>query len=354
MLYEILKESWNILLVSAPYILFGLVSASILKFLIPDSLIKKHMGTGKKAVIKAAIIGIPLPICSCGVLPTAEGLKKQGAGKGAVTSFLISTPETGVDSIAVSYSLLGGFITVVRVVAAFITAAVAGLLVGAYSESKQEKLIEMDAAEGCSSGCCSSSEKTHNHHHGKSSMFDSIKHAFVDIVGDIGVWFIIGVFIGGIITAVIPDSFFNNNFGQGIGGILLMLLLSVPLYVCATSSTPIAAALILKGVSPGAAIVLLLAGPATNAAGLAVVSKILGKKETLIYLFSIITVTVIIGLGVDYFYAGGKGFNPLEIITAEEHTGIFSMLSAMFLLAVIAYNYLIKKLNSKGGTCSCG
>jgi len=322
MFINIFTESWKLLLLSAPYIMIGLVAATIIKMYVPDSLIYKHLGgKGFKSVIKAAVFGIPLPICSCGVIPTAEGLRSQGAGKGATTSFLISTPETGVDSIAVTYSLLGPVMAVVRVIASFITAVIAGTLVSYVQDNT--KFTPPDS--------CSCSGNTNK------GLTAKIYDNFMDVFKPIANWMTAGILIGGIISAVIPADFFNNYLGSGLSGMLIMLLVSVPIYVCASGSTPIAAALILKGISPGTALVFLLAGPATNAATLTVLLKILGKKETFVYLISLVIVSLCLGLIVDSIDISGYINKILDNGLADSKIGIISYTTGIILIILALF-----------------
>jgi uncharacterized membrane protein YraQ (UPF0718 family) len=240
-------------------------------------------------------------------LPAAVSLRKQGANNGATTAFLISTPESGVDSISISYALLDPIMTVARPLVAFVTAAFAGLAENSFGNSSHNQKIIPDLS--CPvDNCCDGQNcdpKTHRRHH---TFFEKIKagvrYAFGDLWGDIAKWFLFGVLLAGFITVLIPDDVFSKYLGSGLSAMLLMLAVGIPLYICATASTPIAAALILKGVSPGAALVFLLVGPATNVASLTVVTGILGKRATAIYLSTIAVSAVIFGLAVDQVYAG--------------------------------------------------
>ena len=391
-----LHEIWDILLEAAPYVLFGFFVAGMLKAFMPKDFVSRHLGRGNNKhsaapVFKAAFFGIPLPLCSCGVIPAAAGLRKQGASKGAATSFLISTPETGVDSIAITYALLDPLMTVMRPFAAFLSAITAGLLVdnipGVSEEKKpalspgsstgsglqdpMEPLVigkPLTATAGspdnlenaqCSSGCCSggapaapapravSSCCSDAHAAGNLSRMDvkeKFKHgmhfAFGELVADIGKWLMLGIMLAAIITLFMPVDFIENYVGNGLFGMAMMVIVGIPMYVCATASTPIAAALALKGLSPGAALVFLLAGPATNVATITVVAQTLGKKVAVVYVSSIAVVAMILGLVVNSVYSQ-LGLSISEwISTSEVHThGPVAYVSAIVLLGLVTYHY---------------
>jgi uncharacterized membrane protein YraQ (UPF0718 family) len=240
------------------------------------------------------------------VLPAAVSLRKQGATSGATTAFLISTPESGVDSIFITYALLDPIMTIARPVVAFITAAVAGITENFFGSGNQKTKIVPDLScpvDGCCDGQNCSPEEHRNHHTMREKLSASMRFAVVDLWGDLAGWFLVGIILAGLITVIIPADIFGNYLGGGVPAMLLMLAIGIPLYICATASTPIAAALILKGVSPGAALVFLLAGPATNMASLTVLTGILGKRATAIYLAAIAVCAVLFGLVVDQIYA---------------------------------------------------
>jgi len=290
----ILKSSFDLLKEMAPYLLFGFLSAGILREFISAEKIAKHLGKSSLgSVVKAALFGIPLPLCSCGVIPPTMALRNAGASRGSVLSFLIATPTTGVDSIFATYSLLGPVFAVYRVIASFLAGIFSGFSANlldtkASLPPKQEKQITQ-ANVKIKLGFVNRIKK----------IFD---YAFVELMNDIGKWLIIGILIGGIITYLIPPDFFQTSFTSKWQAILLILIVSVPLYVCATGTIPIAAALMLKGLNPGAAFVLLLAGPATNAVTITVISKYLGKKTTVIYLVTLILSSLGLGLLLDYIW----------------------------------------------------
>jgi len=306
-LLEIFSESWELLRESSLYVLFGIFVAGLMRVFVSPEAVSRHLGKGKvRSVLKAAAIGVPIPLCSCGVLPAAVSLKRQGANNGATTAFLISTPESGVDSIALTYALLDPVMTVARPVAAFTTAAVAGVAENMLSPEQEEKKVPPDlrcTVDNCCDGvdCLPETHKTHH------TFFEKIRaglsYALFELWGDIAPWYLLGLVLAGVITVLIPTELMSRYLGGGLPAMLIMLAVGIPLYICATASTPIAAALILKGVSPGAALVFLLAGPATNVTSLTVLFGLLGKRATAIYLASIAVVSVAFGLALDQVYA---------------------------------------------------
>ena len=304
---NILIEAWRLLFESSPYIIFGLLISGILRVFITPEGVARHLGEGRFiSVFKAALFGIPIPLCSCGVLPAAVSLKKQGANNGATTAFLISTPESGVDSIAITYALLDPLMTVARPVAAFITAAVAGISENLFSSSKkEEKKKDHDLScpvDACCDGTSCNPEEHKTHHSFFQKITAGLRYAVTEVWNDIAGWFFTGLLLAGIIMTFIPEEIFTRYLGGGLPSMLLMLAVGIPLYICATASTPVAAALILKGVSPGAALVFLIAGPATNITSLTVLFGVLGKRATAIYLASIALFSVLSGLLLDSIY----------------------------------------------------
>jgi hypothetical protein len=294
----LIKEIWHTFSTAAPYILFGTFMAGFIHIFFDREKVVKHLGKpGFKSVFLAALFGIPLPLCSCGVLPTAMSLRKNGASKGATLSFLISTPETGVDSIFLSYALLDPLMTIFRPFAALITAIAAGVSENLFG--KKDKPAPAPKEEKC----VFCEKEGHEHDHTFLSKFiHSMEYAFVDLLGDIALWLVIGISIGGVITYFAPASLIENYLGYGWPAMLLMLLIGIPLYICASASTPIAAALIAKGMSPGVALVFLLAGPATNTAGIITIAKFMGKRSVFIYLAAISACSIGLGFLLNYIY----------------------------------------------------
>lgn len=287
---EFIYSLINMLAEMAPYLLFGFLVAGVLYAFVPQSFYRNHLSKPNlMSVIKAAIIGVPLPLCSCGVLPTAVSLRKSGASCGATTSFLIATPQTGVDSIAATYSLLTPAFAVLRPVAALVSAAIGGCLVNREDkEAKEENSKEVDtidAPEAKSFG-------------GKVSA--ALRYGYVEMIQNIGKWLLIGLLIAAAITVFVPDGFFTIFSQYPLLSMIAVVIVAIPMYVCSTGSIPIALSLMLKGLSPGAAFVLLMAGPAANFASIVIVGKALGKKAASIYLGTIILSAIAFGLLIDY------------------------------------------------------
>jgi len=274
----------------APYLLFGFFVAGILSVLIPPEVVERHLGgRGLLPILKASLFGVPLPLCSCGVIPVAASLRQHGASKGATVSFLLSTPETGIDSIFVTWSLLGPIVGIYRPIIAFITGLIGGSAVdmfhgdGAKSDFKRE---------ACVKPCCMAQSR-------KKRAITALTYGFVSLPRDIGGAMIVGLLIAAGIAAFVPKDFFGPVLGGGIVAMLIMMAVGIPVYVCASASVPIAAALIAKGVSPGAAWVFLMTGPATNAATIAMVWNVLGKRTAVIYLLTIAVCAIASGLLLD-------------------------------------------------------
>jgi uncharacterized protein len=358
-LYEIMVAAWSLLEQSSLYILLGLAIGGLLKMFLSANFVAAHLGKGKiKSVFKAALLGVPIPLCSCGVLPAAAQLKKQGANNGATTAFLISTPESGIDSIAVSWALLDPLMTVARPVAAFLSAFVAGVLENMlfWREGKTQLLRALPMALTSAASCRDSDCRCAHDEHQRTGLWNKLKqglrYALTDIWGDLAGWFFVGIAIAACITVFIPDDLVTRYLGGGIGSMLLMLAAGIPMYICATASTPIAAALILKGVSPGTALVFLLAGPATNITALAVLVRILGKKGVVVYLVSISVVSVLCGLALDglYFSLGLSAAATIgEVAETLPH---WLMLGATGLLLVLSLPIFARRLSRKGAACS--
>lgn len=354
LLLGILLECWDILVESSPYVLFGFFAAGMLKALVPEELVVRHLGKSSSgSVLKASLFGIPLPLCSCGVIPAAIGLRKQGASKGASAAFLVSVPETGVDSIAITYALLDPIMTVVRPLSAFFTAIVTGLLINLLPKEPSQPTAAAANLCACSSSCgCDTSKPL-----AKPPLLQRVRaglaYAFGDLLGDIGKWLLIGIVVAGVISSLVPDDFFLHYLSSEFTSLLIMLGVGIPLYICASASTPIAAALVLKGLSPGAALVFLLAGPATNAATLTVVGRYFGRGATVIYLASIAACSLLIGYLVNRLYAFTGTDITLWIQQADaETTSAFGWISTLLLLVLILKNFLPKAKKS-ANSCGC-
>ncbi|MBW2086759.1 MAG: SO_0444 family Cu/Zn efflux transporter, partial [Deltaproteobacteria bacterium] len=312
-----------------------------------------HLGQGRfSSVFKAAFLGVPIPLCSCGVLPAAASLKRQGANNGAVTAFLISTPESGVDSIAITYALLDPLMTVVRPVAAFCTAAIAGLAENLFGLERATGQVVSDLScpvDNCCDGLDCPPEVHKRHHTFLQRIRAGLGFAFGELWSDMVGWFLAGMILAGFITVLVPPEIMTRFLGGGILSMLLMLAVGIPIYICATASTPIAAALILKGVSPGAALVFLLAGPATNVTSLTVLLGILGKRATAIYLATLAVAAVVFGLALDSLY-NYLNLSPHALFgQATEIIPGWIKLGGVFILLVLSVKPVYLKIQSRLG-----
>lgn len=289
---------------AAPWLLFGFVIAGFIHAWVPnDGLARFLGGRGLGAIVTGAIIGAPLPICSCGVLPTVISLRRSGASREASTSFLVATPETGVDSVALSYAMLGPFMAISRPIAAISSAIITGLLMKFLPPEADNAQNPEETDDCCSSHCCGDKDKPHNHSHSSPTFIgrtvNGISYALVEIFEDVALWLLVGlVLAAATLTWVPPEAL--ADYGQGISAMVIMVLVGIPMYICATSSTPVAASLLLAGVSPGAAMVFMLAGPATNIATLGVVRREMGNKGVGLYLGGIIISAIAAGLLTDF------------------------------------------------------
>ena len=275
----------------SPYLLLGFFIAGLLHAFVPSAIYSRYLaGTGLRPVVTAAAFGIPLPLCSCGVLPTAVALRRSGASRAASTSFLIATPQTGVDSIAATFSMMGLPFAILRPVAALVTSLLGGMAVGHW-----ERKGALDEVQD------SANYEFNELPRGLwNKVIDTFRYGFFDMMQSIGRWLLLGLVVATLITVLLPDDFFSTYARWPLLNMFIIVLVAVPMYVCATGSIPIAAALMLKGMSPGCALVLLMAGPAANLASMFVVNKAFGRKATIIYLLSIIGGAMGFGILVDY------------------------------------------------------
>ena len=342
-LIGILKSVWFLLLEMSPYLLFGFFIAGVLNLIIPREKIYTHLSGNKlSSIVKASLFGVPLPLCSCGVIPVAAYLRKEGAGKGSTVSFLSSTPTTGVDSILATYSLLGPLFAIIRPVAAFFAGILSGSLTGILEKKQNSKNIK--PSEGNSCIICNI-EESHSH-----SFFEKIKYifqyGFIELIDDAGKWILIGVIAGGIIGFLIPGDFIEQYLSNPWLAYPIMLLISIPMYICATGSIPIAAALIIKGMTPGAGLIFLIAGPATNTATLAFVSGKLGKRILFIYLFSIVVTALLFGLIVDHIWkVSGEDMNL--ITGGMKMLPMWIKILSAILLSGLMIRAIVKNISNK-------
>jgi uncharacterized membrane protein YraQ (UPF0718 family) len=318
---------------SAPFLLIGLLLAGVIRMMVPDKWIEKTLGKNS-SVTTAAIIGAPIPLCSCSVIPTAIGIRRAGASKASTASFMVATPETGVDSVGVTLALMGPVMAVIRPISAVISAIVAGILVKWWDVETPPK--QDSAVKKCCGG------------HGKKaepSLLEkaklSVQYGYGKLLSDFMNWLLVGLFFAALINTFVPESFLTT-YGSGIFAMVVMIVISIPMYICATASTPIAAGLMLSGVSPGAALVFMLAGPATNIATLMVVKNELGKRSLAGYLVGVIFSAVILGLAVDFFVVQ---FGLTITVSVGEHSDMITTaytVSAFILALLMAVQYVKK------------
>ncbi|MBQ0050357.1 MAG: SO_0444 family Cu/Zn efflux transporter [Bacteroidales bacterium] len=296
-----MEAIFNLINEMSPYLLLGFFLAGIMHAFIPGMVYHRYLGgKGFRSVLYGALLGVPLPLCSCGVIPTAMSLRREGASKGATTSFLIATPETGIDSIVATYSLLGLPFAILRPIAAFCNALLGGWLINRFdkSETSDRERARQSSTPHSADCCCGSSHERTTSLAGK--LREALHFGYVEMMQDIGKWLLVGLVVAGLITVLVPDDFFAQFRGNTQLSMLVVLCIAIPMYICATGSIPIAVALMLKGLTPGSALVLLMAGPACNMASILVIKKVMGGKTLFLYLLSIISMAICWGHVVDY------------------------------------------------------
>ncbi len=313
----------------AIYLLFGFLVAGILHILFPESIVRRHLGKNSLgSVIKSTLFGIPLPICSCGVVPVAVSIKNSGASKGSVVSFLIATPQVGADSFMITYSLLGWVFGVFRIITSLITALAAGILVNIIGKNENGTMLPMYINNN------KESIKARTR-----SIFNYMEY---ELLGSIANPLLVGIVIAGFIALFVPDGFFETYMGSDFLSMLLMLVIGIPMYVCASASTPIAASLIMKGMSPGAALVFLLTGPATNAISISAIIGVIGKKSTIVYLAVISIASLSLGYMLNLFVAK-YGFNKIIMLHDMEMLPEWLRLGGSVVLGVMLGWFYINK-----------
>jgi hypothetical protein len=335
---------------SAPWLLLGLIIAGLIKAFIPESYLTKHLGgKGLLTTIKAAFIGAPLPLCSCGVVPAALGIRRAGGSKNATISFLVATPETGLDSMSVTYALMGPFMAIIRPIAAICSAIVAGILVG-NADDEQPKAVSAtnNSCQSKPKDCCDSKkapEKNQEKPLGK-KIQQGIVFSFFDMLDDIVLWLLIGLGFAALVQTFIPTSFLSQWGGSWVAYVV-MALIGVPMYICATASTPIAAGLLLSGVSPGAVLVFMLAGPATNIGTIGIIIKELGKKSVIAYLVGVVITSFAFGALTDYLV---NLYNIPILSEVSNHSlsmNTFTLVCSVFMAALCVISIgkkLLKKM----------
>ena len=333
---------------SAPYLLIGFALAGLLKAVVPEDKVYKHLGENRfKSVTLASLFGIPLPLCSCSVLPVATSLRRSGASKGATTSFLISTPETGLDSIGITYALLDPIMTVARPLGAFATAVFTGSVVNFFVRRGWDGDAEISPAVQDNAA----HEDRHDHGHDHSAVYtpggigtrsvrdvtrDSVSYAFGPLLDDLTGWLIIGLLVSGLIAVLVPEDFFGSVIPAGFVSSVLMLLIGTPMYICAAAATPVAATLIAKGLDPGAALVLLLVGPATNATTIAIIARLLGRRVLVLHLIGVTGSALLLGLLINFVYT----YFAVDL-TAIVAQVVESGLSPLNIAATVLFVYLL-------------
>jgi uncharacterized membrane protein YraQ (UPF0718 family) len=350
----------------APYLLFGFFVAGLLSVFVSQKMVERHLGgRGLVPVLKATVFGIPLPLCSCGVIPVAMSLHKHGASRGATISFLLSTPQTGADSILVTYSLLGPVFAIFRPLAALVTGLIGGALVDLFGQSPDDgrqktedgsprmadggqrteddtasnpqSAIRNPQSDGAGEHCCCC-------HHAVSpgrKFLNGMKYGFLSLPRGIAKPLLLGLVIAALISTVVPDDFFAVRLGRGLPAMLVMMLIGIPMYVCASASVPVAAAMILKGLSPGAALVFLITGPGSNAAGLTTIWNTLGRRTAILYLLTVAGCALAAGVVLDFI------IHSIDTGVASHmpHMGpnVVQHVSAVVLLVVLGYAFLTSK-----------
>lgn len=329
------------------YIIIGLFIAGVLKQVIPESFVSSHLGKDSTAsVIKATLFGIPLPVCCCSVIPLAQGLKKEGASKGAIQSFLISTPITGVDSILATYSLFGFVFVVFRIVSSIIIAITVGLVQNFVQKNDDTKLDSFETS--LKTSCCSSSSYEANKNVKESFSFIKVfTYGYVVLFNSMAKALLVGLVLGSLFVTFMPKEYTQVLFENQFLTYIVIILFSMPLYTCATASLPLAAAFMLQGMSPGAVFIFLTAGPATSAITMSVVYKMLGKTSLIIYSSIIAILALLFGFIYDTFF---KELTLLTIISDHEHINIFNIMASVLMMLLIFY-HLIKDTFSKKESC---
>ena len=343
-----MEEILNIINEMSPFLLLGFLLAGLMHSFIPGRYYARYLSQPTfGSVLRATIIGIPLPLCSCGVIPTAMGMRKDGASKGAVASFLVCTPQTGIDSIIATYSLMGLPFAILRPIAACLTGLLSGVLVNRFDLSPAG--VVSDAG---------SSDAAPDSRSFVQKLREALSYALIDMMEDIGKWLVIGLVIAGLITVFIPQSFFTAFQGNTWASMLLVMIIVLPMYLCATGSIPIAVALIMKGLTPGAGLLLLMVGPACNLASMLIVRNVMGTRTLVAYLTSIVIGAVGFGWLVDYLHFSGivdftQNINAVADC-CEEHASWFTWCCTIVLTLLLVNALLLPKLGlRKAHHCHC-
>lgn len=343
-----MEEILHIVNEMSPFLLLGFLLAGIMHAFIPGKFYTKYLAKPNMAsVFRATLIGIPLPLCSCGVIPTAMGMRKDGASKGAVASFLICTPQTGIDSIIATLSLMGLPFAIVRPIAACLTGIFSGFLVNTFDKNPEGE-ARNDVKE----------EEHHDNRSFSEKIREALEYSMIEMMEDIGKWLVVGLVIAGLITAFVPDSFFMAFEGNTWASMLLVMVIVLPMYLCATGSIPIAVALIMKGLTPGAGMLLLMVGPACNLASMLIVRKVMGTRTLVAYLAAIVIGSIGFGYFIDYLHFSGLVDFTSSIMAVgdccEEHTSWFTWTCTGILTLLLINALVLPKLGlRKAHHCHC-
>ncbi len=342
-----MKEVLDLVYQMSPYILLGFLFAGLMHAFIPNAIYRKYLGGSSfRTVVNAAILSIPIPLCSCGVIPTAMSLRKEGASKGATVSFLICTPQTGIDSIIATYSLMGLPFALLRPFIAIITAIAGGAIVNRFAGKDVHNVAPV--ADDNHNNAVDAPNVSFIKRFGI-----ALNYAFVEMMQDIGKWLMMGLLVAGLITVFVPQSFFELFSDNSLLSMFIVLLFALPMYLCATGSIPIAMALMMKGLSPGTALVLLMAGPAINFASMLIIGKVMGRRTMFLYIATIVCGAILFGLGIDHLLPREWFTAPLAHIHAHEHGTSYFNIGCTILLAILLINAFIRK-HRHGNHCECG
>ncbi len=349
MLLRVAVETWQVAGEMAPYLLFGFLAAGALSAFVSPAWLERHLGgPGFMPVLKSVLLGVPLPLCSCGVIAVTASIRSRGASRAAATGFLLSTPQTGVDSILATWGMLGPVLGVARPVIALFSGLAGGLLVGLLGEKETPKNGPAEKP-ACSDGCCSGGHDDEAPATAGARILHALHYGLVVLPRDIARPLVAGVALAGLISALVPPDALSPYLGGGLAAMLAMIALGIPLYVCATASIPLAVGFMHMGASPGAALAFLIAGPGTNAATVATVWKMMGPRTCLVYLFTVAATALLAGLAYDGMIGGLGGFG-VHLAGHAHHeaelaAGAGGHVFALLLLAVLAHSVYEKRIN---------